>query len=355
MNIMLAWNRGLGFSPHKGIVSPAYSVFKLRKDVSPRFLDYLVRDDRTTRYFKAFSAGVIESRLRLYPDVFGALYCALPPKREQTAIAIFLDRETAKIDALIAEQEKLLTLLAEKRQATISHAVTKGLNPDAPMKDSGVAWLGEVPAHWEIVGLTKYLESVVDYRGKTPTKVDEGVFLVTAKNISQGRIDYSASQEFVAVEEYAEVMRRGLPEIGDVLFTTEAPLGQVAQVDRVDIALAQRIIKFRGEEDVLDNAYLKMWLMGSHCQFNLATLATGSTALGIKGSKIGQVRLALPPFAEQCSIVVFLEAEFARLDALTQEASRAIDLLRERRSALISAAVTGKIDVRNLIPEPEPA
>ncbi len=92
MNIMLAWNRGLGFSPFHGIVSPAYCVFQLANGGSPRFFDYLVRSDRTTLYFKAFSAGVIDSRLRLYPDVFGALYCALPPNAEQTAIAAFLDR-----------------------------------------------------------------------------------------------------------------------------------------------------------------------------------------------------------------------------------------------------------------------
>lgn len=160
MNIMLAWNRGLGFSAFHGIVSPAYSVFEPLQGNSPRFLDYMVRCDQVTLYYKAFSSGVIDSRLRLYPDTFGSLYCALPPPEEQIAIATFLDRETGKIDALIAEQEKLLGLLAEKRQATISQAVTKGLNPDAPMKDSGVAWLGEVPEHWNCQKL-RYLTEII--------------------------------------------------------------------------------------------------------------------------------------------------------------------------------------------------
>ncbi len=274
------------------------------------------------------------------------LEIALPAPSERRAIAAFLDRETAKIDALVAEQERLIELLKEKRQAVISLAVTKGLNPDAPMKDSGIEWLGQIPAHWEVVGLTKYLQSVVDYRGRTPTKVDEGVFLVTARNIRSGSIDYAASEEFIAADEYEAVMRRGKPEIGDVLFTTEAPLGQVANIDRTDIALAQRIIKFRGGPDKVDNYFLKLWLMGSFAQADMEQLATGSTALGIKGSKVGQLRLCLPPLDEQRAITSFVVGALEEMDNLVAEAQRAVGILAERRTALISAAVTGQIDVR---------
>ena len=151
MNIMLAWNRGLGFSWADGIVSPAYSVFYITDGSNPKYLDYLVRSDEMTRYYKAFSSGVIDSRLRLYPESFGRLYVAMPNLEEQTQIASFLDHETGRIDALIEEQQRLIELLTEKRQAVISHAVTKGLDPNVPMKDSGVEWLGQVPAHWEVV------------------------------------------------------------------------------------------------------------------------------------------------------------------------------------------------------------
>jgi type I restriction enzyme S subunit len=260
----------------------------------------------------------------------------------------FLDCETSKIDALVAEQERLILLLKEKRQAVISHAVTRGINPDASMKPSGIEWLGDVPAHWRVTGLTRHLESLVDYRGRTPTKLDDGILLVTAKNIADGMIDYAASAEFIDPAEYDDTMSRGLPEIGDVLFTTEAPLGEVANIDRVDIALAQRIIKFRGVRTVLDNEFLKFWIMGEFCQADLVRLATGSTALGIKGSKIGQLRLCLPPFAEQRRIVVKLTNTLAELDNLKADVEAAIGLLKERRSALISAAVTGQIDVRGL-------
>jgi type I restriction enzyme, S subunit len=206
-------------------------------------------------------------------------------------------------------------------------------------KDSGVLWIGEVPEHWEVVGLTKYLASLVDYRGRTPTKSEDGIFLVTARNIRNGFIDYEASQEYIVPAEYEAVMSRGLPQVGDVLFTTEAPLGQVATIDRTDVALAQRIIKFRGDSSRLSNYFLKYWIMGSSCQFNLEQLATGSTALGIKGSKVGQVRLCLPPLDEQSEIALFLDREVRKVDALVEQQQRLIELLKEKRQAVISHAV----------------
>ena len=174
MNIMLAWKRGLGFSWQKGIVSPAYSVFSVIDGSDPQFLHFLLRANESIRYFKAYSSGVIDSRLRLYPESFGRLYVAMPPHDEQQKIAAFLDHETAKIDALIAEQQRLIELLKEKRQAVISHAVTKGLNPNAPMKDSGVEWLGEVPEHWG-VGPIKYVWDVVDCKHLTADFIEEGI------------------------------------------------------------------------------------------------------------------------------------------------------------------------------------
>lgn len=271
----------------------------------------------------------------------------LPSKVEKQSIAKFLDHETAKIDSLIEKQQQLIELLKEKRQAVISHAVTKGLNPDVPMKNSGVEWLGQVPEHWIVSGFKKYLESIVDYRGKTPEKVDEGVFLVTARNIKNGQIDYALSQEFVAKKDYEQIMSRGKPILKDVLFTTEAPLGEVAQIDNVDIALAQRIIKFRGKENVLDNTYLKYFIVSQQFQDSLMTFATGSTALGIKAERLGYLKIAIPPLIEQYKIVEYLEIYLLKNKSLIQKAQAAIQLMQERRTALISAAVTGKIDVRN--------
>lgn len=142
----------------------------------------------------------------------------------------------------------------------------------------------------------------VDYRGKTPNKTENGVFLVTAKNVKAGYIDYEASQEYIAEEDYDEVMHRGMPQIGDVLITTEAPCGNVAQVDREDIALAQRIIKYRGYENQIDNTYLKHYLLTPYFQRVLESKSSGGTVQGIKGSILHQQIIRHPSFEEQVKI-----------------------------------------------------
>ena len=148
-----------------------------------------------------------------------------PPSDEQSLIADFLDDETAKIDALIGKQEQLIATLREDRTATITHAVTKGLDPDAEMIESGIQGLGLIPASWSVRPFLRCVQSRVDYRGATPKKVDDGVLLVTARNVRQGWIDYGVSEKYVSADEYDEIMRRGLPQIDHLLFTMEAPLG----------------------------------------------------------------------------------------------------------------------------------
>ncbi|MCM3281736.1 restriction endonuclease subunit S [Exiguobacterium sp. MER 193] len=205
---------------------------------------------------------------------------------------------------------------------------------------TGLDWIPELPKEWKNGGLTKFLEIIVDYRGKTPEKVEEGVFLVTAKNIKQGQINYDLSHEYIKVDDYEEVMRRGKPEIGDVLFTTEAPLGEVANVDRKDIALAQRIIKFRALPGILDNYYLKYWILSHPFQSNLKTFATGSTAEGIKASKLSSLQVILPTISEQKKIVGFLDKKILEIDHLVRKKYNLINLLEQQRQSIITEAVT---------------
>ena len=279
-------------------------------------------------------------------DKYQFLEIPTPPFPEQKRIAKYLDHKTAKIDSLIEKKKRLIELLKEERTAVINQAVTKGLAPNVPMKDSGIEWLGEIPGHWDVVPLTKYLSSIVDYRGRTPKKVADGIFLVTAKNIKNGLIDYSLSEEFADPQDVQSLLNRGRPEVGDVLFTTEAPLGEVANIDREDIALAQRVIKFRGKKNKLNNYFLKYWLLSVKFQQDSQSFATGSTALGIKASKLNYLRLVLPPIHEQISIVKHMEKETNRIDSIISKSEKEIVLLQEYRTALISEVVTGKIDVR---------
>lgn len=293
--------------------------------------------------------------MELAAGALGAHVVPFPPVDEQRAIADFLDLETAKLDTLVEKKRVLIEKLKEKRAALISRTVTRGLPPDAAraaglkpnprLKPSGIEWLGDVPEHWNVLPFTKYVAEKSDYRGKTPEKTQDGVFLVTAKNVRMGFIDYESSQEYVAEDEYDEIMRRGLPKKGDILFTTEAPLGNVALVDREDVALAQRIIRFRMKPHYFCDMFALYGMMSDHFQFQLQSLSTGSTAEGLKASKLPILRLVAPPTQEQRVIAEFLDGETAKIDGMVAKVENALECLQEYRTALITAAVTGKIDV----------
>lgn len=171
----------------------------------------------------------------------------------------------------------------------------------------------------------------VDYRGKTPTKTDSGVFLVTAKNVKDGYIDYGVSQEYISEDDYEEVMHRGKPEIGDVLITTEAPCGNVAQVNRADIALAQRIIKYRGQSNIVDNTYLKDYLQSPEFQNILNAKSSGGTVKGIKGSILHQQEIKYPKYEEQFKIGSY----FNNLDNLITLHQRKCDTLKELKKYML--------------------
>lgn len=196
--------------------------------------------------------------------------------------------------------------------------------------------LGIIPKDWEVKRLGEACD-YVDYRGKSPNKTSDGVFLVTAKNIREGYIDYNISKEFIPKNEYEETMRRGKVQIGDVLITTEAPLGHIAQIDNPNIALAQRVIKYRGKTG-LRNTYLKYYLMSDGFQTILIANATGSTALGIKGSRLHQLPIIIPSLKEQDGIITTLEL----WDTAISEQTRLIEKLTLRKKGLMQQLLTGK-------------
>lgn len=224
----------------------------------------------------------------------GKIRIPVPPMPVQTEIVRILDNFTELTNQLTAELTTELT--ARRKQYEYYNNELLCFN-NVPYKS------------------LEELCDIVDYRGKTPKKVDNGVFLVTAKNIRKGYIDYEKSQEFVSPNDYADVMRRGLPKVGDVLITTEAPCGNVAQIDREDIALAQRVIKYRPKSDELNSTFLKYILLGIEFQSKLLAAATGGTVKGIKGSKLHKLTIPVPPLAEQEHIVAILD----RFDTLCND------------------------------------
>lgn len=271
-----------------------------------------------------------------------------PPLPEQHAIAAFLDRETAKIDALIAEQQRLVALLAEKRQAVISHAVTKGLNPDAPMKDSGIEWLGEVPVGWEVKPIS-FVSKYLSYGFTNPmTTTDEGPYMLTANDIGDGVLKYETARRTSHDQFLNDLSDKSRPKKDDILITKDGTLGRVALHDGQVACINQSVALLRVNAEIVSAKFLSTCLRGGIYQDRMIYEAGGTTIKHIYISRLAKMPVAIPPKEEQAEINVFLDTETDKLDALTTEAQRAIALLQERRTALISAAVTGKIDVRGL-------
>ena len=271
-------------------------------------------------------------------------YPSLP---EQHAIAAFLDRETAKIDALIAEQQRLIALLAEKRQATISHAVTKGLNLDAPMKDSGVEWLGEVPEGWEVCKLKRRTLVITDGAHVSP-ETEAGIYdFVSTKDIDVDSIDFEGCLK-TSRQSYDYLVQTGCkPVLGDVLFSKDGTIGRtVVVIDEREFVVASSLIIIRPDRACLDSAFLNYLCKSSLVSQQVDGFVKGAGLPRLSIQNLLKVVGVFPPLPEQQNIAVFLDHEVAQLDTLTAEAQRAITLQQERRTALISAAVTGKIDVR---------
>jgi type I restriction enzyme S subunit len=273
----------------------------------------------------------------------------VPPLDEQTAIADFLDHETTKIDELIAEQERLIELLKEKRQAVISHAVTKGLNPDAPMKDSGIEWLGQVPEHWEVTRLKYATTRIVDCPHETPEYTDDGpFFVIRTADLNQGIINESKMYR-VSETEYLNRIRREPLQKNDIVYGREGERWGHAALIGEDgrFCLGQRMMQFRASESFCP-IYL-MWALNSESTYLQGSIDTvGATSPHVNVGTIRNYALAHPPLDEQRAIGNHLALKTNAFDVLIEEAKNAITLLQERRSALISAVVTGQIDVRGI-------
>ena len=352
INIMLAWSRGLGFSWQHGIVSPAYSVFHVTDGSYPKFLDYLVRSDEYIRYFKTHSAGIMDSRLRLYPESFGRLFSAIPPACEQTQIARFLDHETVRIDALIEEQQRLIELLKEKRQAVISHAVTKGLDPTVPMKDSGVEWLCEVPAHWSVGNIKYFLEAIGDVDHYMPQSVDKGIPYVMTGDLVELASDIQFEEcKQVAYDDYLKLSGRIKTSKGDVVMARYATIGSVSYVDiDTEFLVSYSCVTIKPDLSRVLGIYLFYYFKSDSFLNGIRAQTNTNTQDNVGVGDIKNLKIVLPPAAEQMEIVDYLQSELERLDAISEVSLSTISLAREKRSALISAAVTGKIDVRGWQP-----
>jgi len=336
-----------------------FHVMRPTKNTVGRFAQYQILNREFIAIVDGSTFGAKMPRASW--DFMCGMVLTVPPIPEQQTIVAFLDCETAKIDALIAEQQRLIELLKEKRQAVISHAVTKGLNPNAPMKDSGIEWLGEVPENWEIRRL-RFAAQLNPSKGEVAEldRETEVSFLPMEAVGDDGSLNLDRIRAIGDVETGYTYFREGDVTIAKITPCFENGKGAImcGLLGGIGFGTTELIVA-RPIPSKTTSSYLH-WLFTS-TPFRKRGEASMYGAGGQKRVPDDFVRnfaIGFPSIQEQSVITAFLEREIAKLDALIQEAKNAITLLRERRTALISAAVTGKIDVRGLVeaqPEREAA
>ena len=334
----------VGFSVYRD--HPFDAIIRLlvltpQKECHPKFYAYYINEVINFRVESSAIGQLSTLQISPYKTV-------LPAIDEQKLIISFLDYETAKIDNLIAKQKKLIELLKEKRQAVISHAVTKGLNPDVPMKDSGVEWLGEVPAHWE-VSRVGWLCEFISYGFTNPMpSTDEGPYMLTATDIEFGRVKYEGARR-TSIEAFRNLLSpKSKPQAGDILVTKDGTLGRTALFDGDnEVCISQSVALLRLQKKIVLPEFLVRAFSGADYQSKIIFDAGGTTIKHIYISTLSKMNFVLPPMHEQKILVDELKIKLADMDRLIDQAINASNLLGERRTALISSAVTGKIDVRN--------
>ena len=328
-------------SKFDGVTSPDYRVFQLfnfDRDY-PQYLLRLLQNCYHQRLFFPYGQGAAHlGRWRLPKEEFNNFLFPRPPYDEQCKIAQFLDHETDRIDTLIAEQQRLIKLLKEKRQAVISHAVTKGLDPNAPMKDSSVEWLGEVPEHWEVTRAKFVSDIFVPQRNKPVLNESDGLDWVTMEDMKGKYISESSNKVSIqAIKEAgSKILRKD-----SVVASCVGRFG-IAAINMVDVIINQQLQAFIPCQ--IKAEYLRELVSLSTEYFEL--IGTAATLIYVNQQGFENMPILSPPIDEQNQICSYVDQLNGRYEGLLNQSYESIKLLQERRSALISAAVTGKIDVR---------
>lgn len=358
IHAMDAFAGAIGVSDSDGKSTPVYSVCRPRdKEYTSYYYSRLLRHMALSGFVTSLAKGIRERSTDFRWADASEIFLPVPSMGEQENITAFLDHETARIDALIEEQQRLIALLKEKRQAVISHAVTKGLDPNVPMKDSGVEWLGEVPAHWEVVALSRVIKDIEQGWSpeceSTPAEDDNwGVLKAGAVNNGIYReTENKKLPEHLSPRPHLEV------KAGDIIMcrASGSPelIGSAAYIrhTRAKLMLSDKTFRIITEISI-DNIFLAEQLKSRPLRLQIELSINGAEGLANNLSKqsIKNLRIVLPNLFEQKAISEYIKIETQKISNLLDEAKSLTSVLLERRSALISAAVTGKIDVRDWQP-----
>ena len=319
--------------------------FVVLKKFNVNFMKYSMN---TIKFDYIVNSGAIPA---LNESQIGSIKFSLPPPTEQKAIADFLDNATSKIDTLIAKQQELIKLLKEKRQAVISHAVTKGLDPTVEFKDSGVDWLGDVPSGWLSTKIKNMLSTpITDGPHETPEFLDDGIPFISAEAISKGFINFDKIRGYISIEANQKYSEKYSPMLNDVyMIKSGATTGVTAIVkDRIDFNIWSPLAVFRSSSK-LHPCYLLNYLRSTNFQKAVELYWTYGTQQNIGMNVLENLHITIPPLIEQQAIAIYLDDKTTKIDTLVDKATQSIALLKEKRVAIISSAVTGKIDVRGVV------
>jgi len=343
----------------EGVISPDYSIFGAIGELDAKYFELLFRTPILVDQFAQHSKGIGSGFNRLYTPDFGAIPSMVPPLPEQAAIVRYLDYMDRRIRRYIRAKQKLIKLLEEQKHAIIHQAVTRGLDPNVPLKPSGVEWLGDVPTHWEVRRLKRIFRDIIG--GSTPSTDHSeywngDVVWITPSDISKTN-RLTTSERMITSVGLAACATTIVPP-GSIIVTTRAPVGNVA-VAEVVLCTNQGCKALVMDQSVLDPLY--GYLMIKLLTDEMKSLATGTTFYEISTGKLGVIVGILPSLLEQNAIVAFLANATSGITSAIDTAQREIALLREYRTRLIADVVTGKLDVReaaaNLpdeVEEPEP-
>ena len=337
INKMKAWQGSIAISELRGIVSPAYYIYQPKAEYHSKYIHFLIRSAYYIQSYKNYSKGIRVNQWDLESEAFTHIDLLLPSLDEQQKIVAFLDTETTRIDNLIAKQEKLIELLEEQRKSIISHAVTKGLNPNAPMKDSGVEWLGEVPEDWEV---KRFGYIFTENKKKNIGLIETNVLSLSYGNIKEKNIDDNKGLLPESFETYQII------EPNDIVF-------RFTDLQNDKRSLRNAISKYHG---IITSAYIGVKTKENADFYNYLFRAYDLQKVfysmgdgmrqSLKMDELNKMPIVLPKIEAQERIVKFINEENQRINNLVVKQKNLIEKLKEYRASIISHAVTGKIDVR---------
>ncbi|MBK9443154.1 MAG: restriction endonuclease subunit S [Comamonadaceae bacterium] len=335
--------------PANMVVSTGFAVIRALEFMDRKYLGYALQNVAFIDAVVANSTGV--SYPAINPTALVCLSVSYPKdKAKQQQIAAFLDWKTSQIDALIAKKKELLQKLKEKRLAVITQAVTKGLNPDAPMRDSGIACLGVVPVHWKISPIKSALqEPITDGPHETPEFFDDGIPFVSAESVKNDRLDFDKKRGDISLEDHQRYSKKYHPKRGDVyMVKSGATTGNIARVETdLDFNIWSPLAALRPDLDTVTTDFIFFFMKSKPFFYSVEQGWSFGTQQNIGMGVIANLQMAYPSVAEQKMITKQIDRQTNKIDSMSASCVEAITRLTEYRTALITAATTGKIDVRN--------